>query len=213
MSREKSLWEKLSISLPIITSLATCYLTYQIGDNQNKISKLEFAPIFILKKSLEYDEKSKTYHTERLTISNEGYPIQNFERDVKTFLLLKKTTNTDSIEVLIPIIYFWVGYKANGGKGILSEMYGKDNNTNEFNLSNQVTELNKKNKDEIISMKIISTVKISYVEADGERKESYYKNEQLTTKDEVMKLENETLKKSKIDIENIKIDDLLILKN
>lgn len=44
-------WEKTAIVIPIIISLCTAYLTYVIGDNQSKISKLEYAPIFIFQKA------------------------------------------------------------------------------------------------------------------------------------------------------------------
>lgn len=206
-------WEKTAIVIPIIISLCTAYLTYVIGDNQSKISKLEYAPIFIFQKSLEYDEDLKIYHTERLTISNEGYPIQNFDEVIHTYLLVKQFTDRETKEKLIPINYFWIGYTANGGKGKLSELFGKNNNSYYFDLSREVIEFNQKNRENSIDISLINTAKLSYVEADGSIKESYYKDEKLTTKDDVMALEGKAIKIFPKDIQNFKLDDLLELLN
>ncbi|HCD2515252.1 TPA: hypothetical protein NBJ98_004407, partial [Citrobacter freundii] len=59
----------------------------------------------------------------------------------------------------------------------------------------------------------INTAKLSYVEADGSIKESYYKDEKLTTKDDVMALEGKAIKMFPKDIQNFKLDDLLELLN
>ncbi|HGW3732856.1 TPA: hypothetical protein ACNH31_004500 [Citrobacter freundii] len=206
-------WEKTAIVIPIIISLCTAYLSYVIADNQSKISKLEYTPIFIFQKSLEYDEVLKIYHTERLTISNEGYPIQNFDKVIHTFLLVEQYTERERKEILIPINYFWVSYTANGGKGKLSDLFGKNNNSHYFDLTREIIEYNEKNREKTIITSLINTAKLSYVEADGSIKESYYKDEKLTTKDDVMVLEGKSINMSPKDIGSFKIDDLLELLN
>ncbi|HED3297731.1 hypothetical protein GHT46_07420 [Citrobacter freundii] len=211
MAQEKSFLEKLSIIAQIIISICAMYLSYKIGDNQNQISKLNYSPVFIFQKSLEYDDNLHIYHTERLSITNEGYPIQNFDKNIKTYILVKKTTNQTSNEILVPISYYWVSYTANGGKGKLSELSGKNNNSHAFNLSQQVVELNNKNKDEIVSIDIITTATLKYTEADESTKELYYINERLTTKDEVAALENKKINRLPLNIENLKLETLLNL--
>lgn len=206
-------WKKTTTVIPIIISLCTMYLSYVISDNQSKISKLEYAPIFIFQKSLEYDEVLKTYHTERLTISNEGYPIQNFDKVIHTFLLAKLSTDRETKEKLIPINYFFISYTANGGKGKLSELRGKNNNSYYFDLSQEIIKFNQKNRESIINISLINTAKLSYAEADGSIKESYYKDEKLTTKDDVMALEEKAIEIFPKDIQNFKLDDLLELLN
>lgn len=211
MAQEKSFLEKLSIIAQIIISICAIYLSYKIGDNQNKISKLNYSPVFIFQKSLEYDANLNIYHTERLSITNEGYPIQNFEKNIKTYILVKKTINQTSNKILVPVSYYWVNYTANGGKGKLSELYGKNNNSHAFELSQQVVELNNKNKDEIVSVDIITTATLKYTEADESVKELYYINERLTTKDEITALEKKKINRPPLSIENLKLETLLNL--
>lgn len=206
-------WKKTATIIPIVISLSTAYLTYMIGDNQSKISKLEYAPIFIFKKSLEYDENLKIYHTERLTISNEGYPIQNFDKVIHTFLLVKQYTDQEIKEKIIPINYFWIGYTANGGKGKLSELFGKNNNSHFFELSQEIIEFNQNNRDKTINISLINTAKLIYIEADGSIKESYYKDEKLTTKDDIMALEEESIKTFPKETQNLNLSNLLKLLN
>lgn len=211
MAQEKSFLEKLSIIAQIIISICAVYLSYKIGDNQNQISKLNYSPVFIFQKSLEYDDNLHIYHTERLSITNEGYPIQNFDKNIKTYILVKKTTHQTSNEILVPVSYYWVSYTANGGKGKLSELYGKNNNSHAFNLSQQVVELNNKNKDEIVSVDIITTATLKYTEADESVKELYYINERLATKDEITALEKKKINRLPLNIENLKLETLLNL--
>lgn len=211
MTQEKSFLEKLSIIAQIIISICAIYLSYKIGDNQNKISKLNYSPVFIFQKSLEYDANLNIYHTERLSITNEGYPIQNFDKNIKTYILVKKTTNQTSNDILVPVSYYWVNYTANGGKGKLSELYGNNNNSHAFKLSQQVVELNNKNKDEIVSVDIITSATLKYTEADESVKELYYINERLTTKDEITALEKKKINRPPLNIENLKLETLLSL--
>ncbi|ANI82942.2 hypothetical protein [Kosakonia oryzae] len=213
MTKERDVWDIIIGIVPIFISLATAYLTYTLSVKQTMISKLEYAPIFILKNSFDYDEQNKIYHTERLSVYNEGYPIQNFKKEAKSYVTLTYSTNKDKRQIVVPLSYYWVNYTATGGKGKLTELVGLNNNSHAFNLSNEALDYNAQHPDVIVLIDISTTLELSYTEVDGEVKKAFYVNRELTSENEFRKLGNEALKIPPFNIETVKLDDLLSLLN
>lgn len=190
----------------MIVSIVAAYFTYTIEKQQSDISKLQYSPIFVIQKSLDYDEHTKKYNTERLSIINEGSPILNFSKKIESFIIAKKTTNAGVKKIYIPVVYFLIGFTSNGGKGKLAELLDENNNSYAFNLSNELNEFSLASKDELISIKIVSTVELTYTQVDGETKKSFYIDESITTEGEYEKFNKNGLNIPKVNINNVSLD-------
>ncbi len=195
----------------LLISITTIYLTYTIGSTQNKITKLEYSPIFVLQDEYIYDEAMQKNVTEKITIINEGYPINNFEEKTNNFILATLYDKSGKEEIIIPVIYYGISFNTSGGKEKLSTLMNPNNNLNFFNLYNSALELKGADGESILSLKLITVIKIDYLDPLDGVKTAYFIDNKASTKENADAISSKSITNKLYPIEQIKISDILNL--
>ena len=111
----------------ILLALATIYFTYTISEKQNRISKLEYSPLFVLEKDQLYTKDFIPTGTDEIKITNEGYAVNNYSSDVDSILTIYYSFNHQSKSLIYNLDYFSVMSHKSGGKGEMTSGIGEKN--------------------------------------------------------------------------------------
>jgi hypothetical protein len=152
--------------------------TNKIGEEQVKAAKLQYSPIFTFRTEYEKDPSTDKYTTEFLSIENQGYPILNYQSELKTILTIKKSNlfdNTAEQERHFLIDYYIGKSSSNGGKGQMSFYVGHNNLSILDNLSDETQKYNKVNEfRSTVNYETNTIIKITYIDAADEPHSKFF---------------------------------------
>ena len=98
----------ISPTIQFILAVTTLLLTLTLSREQNKISKLEYSPVFILSIDQLFRKDYTPTHSEKFDILNEGYSVNNYDYNLHSIMNIKYTLNNRSYEKKFFVDYFSV---------------------------------------------------------------------------------------------------------
>lgn len=85
-------------TIQFILALATFILSVTFSLEQNRISKLQYSPVFILNIEQLYRKDYTPTQSEKFDIFNEGYSINNYNYKLHSIMNVEYTLNNKSYE-------------------------------------------------------------------------------------------------------------------
>ncbi|MEQ9905662.1 hypothetical protein [Pectobacterium aroidearum] len=175
---------KTSSIIQFILAIATLILTMSISQEQNRIAKMEYQPVFILSKEQLYRKDYTPTQSERFDIYNEGFPINNYSYDFNSIIQINYTSNYKLYKSKIKIDYFSVKSKKSGGKGRMSGGIGEDNILLFSKLKKEIMHKIKDQGIKSVNIELNHLVKISYSDMEFNEKDVYFSGSERITKEE-----------------------------
>ncbi|WP_320719604.1 hypothetical protein [Enterobacter sp. 296B2] len=117
----------ISPTIQFILALATFILSVTFSLEQNRISKLQYSPLFILSINQLFGKDYSPTQSEKFDIFNEGYSINNHDYKLHSIMNVAYTLSNKSYEKKFYVDYFSVQSKKSGGKDRMSGGIGENN--------------------------------------------------------------------------------------
>jgi hypothetical protein len=167
-------------------------------------------PPYLSFKTIIFKETKKNV-TEKITIYNQGYPINDFEEITKTFIVATSYNKNNKKEITIPIIYYGITSSSSGGKGELSTLIDPGNFQYYIDLYN--ASLNYKGNKAVsdISMKLVNVTKIDYLDPIDGEKSAYFINNKPSDKEKADIIFSKAIPVTAYDIQEITVSDIVKL--
>lgn len=168
-------------------AVTTLLLTLTLSREQNKISKLEYSPVFILSIDQLFRKDYTPTHSEKFDILNEGYSVNNYDYNLHSIMNIKYTLNNRSYEKKFFVDYFSVQSKKSGGKDRMSGGIGEDNIMMFRELTQSIIKSLNKKGITLLNIELHHHTKISYSDTDLNDNFVYFTDSKRVKEDEYKK--------------------------
>lgn len=170
-------------TIQFILALATFILSVTFSLEQNRISKLQYSPVFILNIEQLYRKDYTPTQSEKFDIFNEGYSINNYNYKLHSIMNVEYTLNNKSYEKKFYVDYFSVKSKKSGGKDRMSGGIGENNILLFSNLKKEIIKnLNDKGIN-LINIELNHYSDISYSDTELNENHVYFADSERIAKD------------------------------
>ncbi|EPF0314035.1 hypothetical protein [Enterobacter chuandaensis] len=170
-------------TIQFILALATFILSVTFSLEQNRISKLQYSPLFILSINQLFGKDYTPTQSEKFDIFNEGYSINNYNYKLHSIMNVAYTLNNKSYEKKFYVDYFSVQSKKSGGKDRMSGGIGENNILLFRKLKKQIIK-NLNDKDiNLINIELHHYSEISYSDTELKGNYVYFADSERVTKD------------------------------
>ncbi|WP_449632547.1 hypothetical protein [Rahnella aceris] len=173
----------------ILLALATIYFTYTISEKQNRISKLEYSPLFVLDKNQLYTKDYIPTGSEVIKITNEGYAVNNYSSQVDSMLTIYYSFKHESKALIYHLDYFSVMSHKSGGKGEMTSGIGEYNIKKIIEIKTKTREILDNYHPDYIYFELKHIAKVTYTNIELEEGNAYFSDANVVTKEEYAKLE------------------------
>ena len=187
--------------------IATTLLTLAIAVSQSIIayrqleaSKVSYYPFFIIKEKTSPSQFLKQSEDESIEIINTGFPIVNYQSEIKTYLnamRLKGIHENIIAELYFPISYYSLNSVLSGGKDTLQTMTGIENKGQLDFLRNRIAEINLSGllEGNRYDLSVVKTIKISYQDIQGTPHTQFFINQKSVSASEFAAFNDEINRK------------------
>ena len=170
-------------TIQFILALATFILSVTFSLEQNRISKLQYSPLFILSINQLFGKDYTPTQSEKFDIFNEGYSINNYNYKLHSIMNVAYILNNKSYEKKFYVDYFSVQSKKSGGKDRMSGGIGENNILLFRKLKKQIIK-NLNDKDiNLINIELHHYSEISYSDTELKGNYVYFADSERVTKD------------------------------
>lgn len=170
-------------TIQFILALSTFILSVTFSLEQNRISKLQYSPLFILS----IDQLFRKYYTptqsERFDIFNEGYSINNYNYLLHSIMDVAYTLNNKSYVKKFYVDYFSVQSKKSGGKDRMSGGIGENNILLFSNLKKEIIKKLNNTGINIINIELHHYSETGYSDTELKANHVYFADSERITKD------------------------------
>jgi hypothetical protein len=174
----------------ILLALATIYFTYTISEKQNGISKLEYSPLFVLDKDQVFTKDFIPTGTDKISITNEGYAVNNYSSDVDSILTIHYSFNHQPNVLIYNLEYFSVMSHKSGGKGEMTGGIGEDNIKKLFGVIEKTKSILDSYHPDYISFELKHIAKVTYTNIEMEEGNAYFSDAKVVTQEDYAKLKH-----------------------
>lgn len=212
--------EKINLGLNIVSaifigvaSICLSLASYRISVQQTEVSKVEHRPFFYISNSFSWDDKGKKIVQETINVHNIGAPIANVDIDIQELLSLEyKNKGGYYVKKTFPLNgYYFVNQPTGNPKNLLGTSWGYENYKSFSELYRQARDKKYFSKRGVVTLDVISIVKISYLNRLGRTHVRYFVDEEMVDKHvyEEYRKYRDNLKM--IDIDEVSADSLFEL--
>ncbi|WP_395312790.1 hypothetical protein V1603_14030 [Enterobacter sp. ECC-219] len=173
----------ISPTIQFILAFATFILSVTFSLEQNRISKLQYSPLFILSINQLFGKDYTPTQSEKFDIFNEGYSINNYNYKLHSIMNVAYTLNNKSYEKKFYVDYFSVQSKKSGGKDRMSGGIGENNILLFSNLKRQIIKNFNDKGINLINIELHHYSEISYSDTELKGNYVYFADSERVTKD------------------------------
>ncbi|MGM8752715.1 hypothetical protein ACS6JK_03765 [Enterobacter chuandaensis] len=173
----------ISPTIQFILAFATFILSVTFSLEQNRISKLQYSPLFILSINQLFGKDYTPTQSEKFDIFNEGYSINNYNYKLHSIMNVAYTLNNKSYEKKFYVDYFSVQSKKSGGKDRMSGGIGEYNILLFSNLKKQIIKNFNDKGINLINIELHHYSEISYSDTELKGNYVYFADSERVTKD------------------------------
>ncbi|EMN1408269.1 hypothetical protein ROS59_000221 [Enterobacter cloacae] len=173
----------ISPTIQFILAFATFILSVTFSLEQNRISKLQYSPLFILSINQLFGKDYTPTQSEKFDIFNEGYSINNYNYKLHSIMNVAYTLNNKSYEKKFYVDYFSVQSKKSGGKDRMSGGIGENNILLFSNLKKQIIKNFNDKGINLINIELHHYSEISYSDTELKGNYVYFADSERVTKD------------------------------
>ncbi|NIH43403.1 hypothetical protein HBM95_10715 [Enterobacter asburiae] len=173
----------ISPTIQFILAFATFILSVTFSLEQNRISKLQYSPLFILSINQLFGKDYTPTQSEKFDIFNEGYSINNYNYKLHSIMNVAYTLNNKSYEKKFYVDYFSVQSKKSGGKDRMSGGIGENNILLFSNLKKQIIKNVNDKGINLINIELHHYSEISYSDTELKGNYVYFADSERVTKD------------------------------
>jgi len=192
----------------ILLALATIYFTYTISEKQNRISKLEYSPLFVLDKEQLYTKDFMPTGTDKISITNEGYAVNNYSSDVDTILTIYYSFNHQSKALIYNLDYFSVMSHKSGGKGKMTSGIGENNIKKLIDIKTKTKGILDNYHPDYINFELKHIAKVAYTNIEMEEGYTYFSDSNVVNQENYEKLKQTIKNKELISFEQLQPENI-----
>ncbi len=170
-------------TIQFILALATFILSVTFSLEQNRISKLQYSPLFILSIDQLFRKDYTPTQSEKFDIFNEGYSINNYNYQLHSIMDVAYTLNNKSYVKKFYVDYFSVQSKKSGGKDRMSGGIGENNILLFGNLKKEFIKKLNNTGINIINIELHHYSEIGYSDTELKVNHVYFADSERITKD------------------------------
>ncbi|WP_262260111.1 hypothetical protein [Serratia proteamaculans] len=192
----------------ILLALATIYFTYTISERQNRISKLEYSPLFVLDKDQLYTQDFIPTGSDKIKITNEGYAVNNYSSDVDSILTIYYSFNHRSKTLIYKLDYFSVMSHKSGGKGEMTSGIGEYNIRKLLDIKTKTKSILDNHHPDYINFELKHIAKITYTNIEMEEGHAYFSDVDVVSQEDYDKLKQTIKNKEEISFGQLQPENL-----
>lgn len=192
----------------IFLALATIYFTYTISERQNRISKLEYSPLFVLDNDQLYTQDFIPTGSDRIKITNEGYAVNNYSSDVDSILTIYYSFNHQSKILIYKLDYFSVMSHKSGGKGEMTSGIGEYNIRKLLDIKTKTKSILDNHHPDYINFELKHIAKITYTNIEMEEGHAYFSDADVVSQEDYDKLKQTIKNKEEISFGQLQPENL-----
>lgn len=192
----------------ILLALATIYFTYTISEKQNRISKLEYSPLFVLDKDQLYTKDFIPTGSDKIKITNEGYAVNNYSSDVDSILTIYYSFNHQSKTLIYNLDYFSVMSHKSGGKGEMTSGIGEYNIRKLLDIKTKTKSILDNRHPDYINFELKHIAKVNYTNIEMEEGHAYFSDANVVSQEDYDKLKQTIKNKDEISFWQLQPENL-----
>lgn len=192
----------------ILLALATIYFTYTISEKQNRISKLEYSPLFVLDKDQLYTKDFIPTGSDKIKITNEGYAVNNYSSDVDSILTIYYSFNHQSKTLIYNLDYFSVMSHKSGGKGEMTSGIGESNIRKLLDIKTKTKSILDNHHPDYINFELKHIAKVTYTNIEMEEGYAYFSDANVVSQEDYDKLKQTIKNKDEISFGQLQPENL-----